>query len=253
MLKLDRSLVSGVAEDPAKGAMVDALVRYSRRIGADVCAEGVETLDDLETLADLDVTYGQGYVLARPLPPWVGVDPDAVTVCRSALSAVIRHDAAGARPASTSELHLERVCHQIGLVTSRPELRAVLDPIRALLEVDEVILSLVTDDSAWLETIVTNGTGEDERFLLSEYPATETVLESGEAAQVLASDPDADPAEVRLLEEMGYRSLLMVPLLAGARSIGVLEACAAEERPWSRTQIHCARILGYQLAHVLDR
>jgi hypothetical protein len=35
---------------------------------------------------------------------------------------------------------------------------------------------------------------------------------------------------------MGYRSLLMVPLLAGARSIGVLEACASAERLWSRTQ-----------------
>jgi GAF domain-containing protein len=52
---------------------------------------------------------------------------------------------------------------------------------------------------------------------------------------------------------MGYRSLLMVPLVAGAQSIGVLEANAAEERPWSRTQIHSARIIGYQLAHVLDR
>jgi GAF domain-containing protein len=79
------------------------------------------------------------------------------------------------------------------------------------------------------------------------------VLETGEAAQVLASDPEADAAEVALLLEMDYRSLLMVPLLAGARSIGVLEACAAAERPWSRTQIHCARIIGYQLAHVLDR
>jgi diguanylate cyclase (GGDEF)-like protein/PAS domain S-box-containing protein len=253
LLKLDRSLVAGVAEDPAKGAMVDALVRYARRIGADVCAEGVETLEDLEALADLDVTYGQGYVLARPAPPWASVDPAGVALCRSALSAVIRHEAAGARAATTSEFGLERVCHQIGLVTTRADLRAVLDPIRELLGVEEIILSLVTGDSAWLETVVTNGKVEDERFLLSDFPATEGVLASGEAAQVLVSDPDADAAEVKLLDEMGYRSLLMVPLLAGARSIGVLEACAEADRPWSRTQIHSARIMGYQLAHVLDR
>jgi hypothetical protein len=252
VLKLDRSLVAGVSSDPAKGAMVDALVRYSRRIGADVCAEGVETLEDLEALADLDVTYGQGFVLARPGPPWAGVDPAAVAVCRSALSAVIRHDE-DERTSTTTELQLERVCHQIGTIATRAELRDVLEPIRALLEVDEVVLSLLTPDSAWIETVVTNGKDEDDRFLLSEYPATAEVLETGEAAQVLASDPDADAAEVRLLAEMGYRSLLMVPLLAGARSIGVLEACAAEERPWSRTQIHSTRILGYQLAHVLER
>jgi diguanylate cyclase (GGDEF)-like protein/PAS domain S-box-containing protein len=253
VLKLDRSLVAGVASDPAKGAMVDALVRYSRRIDADVCAEGVGTLEDLEALADLDVTYGQGFVLAEPGPPWADVDRAAVAVCRSALNAVIRHDEAEARTAATAELQLERVCHQIGLVTNRAQLRDVLEPIRALLDVDEVVLSLLTSDRVWVETVVTNGKDEDDRFLLADYPATAAVLETGEAAQVLASDPDADRAEVRLLAEMGYRSLLMVPLLAGARSIGVLEACASAERPWSRTQIHSARILGYQLAHVLDR
>jgi GAF domain-containing protein len=44
----------------------------------------------------------------------------------------------------------------------------------------------------------------------------------------------------------------MVPLLAGARSIGVLEAFNVEERPWGLIQIHSARILGYQLALALD-
>src|SRR3954447_2483744 len=163
VLKLDRSLVAGVASDPAKGAMVDALVRYSRRIDADVCAEGVETLEDLQALADLDVTYGQGYVLARPAAPWAGVDPAAVAVCRSALNAVIRHDE-DERTSTTTELQLERVCHQIGTIATRAELRHVLEPIRALLEVDEVVLSLLTPDRAWIETVVTNGKDEDDRF-----------------------------------------------------------------------------------------
>jgi GAF domain-containing protein len=166
---------------------------------------------------------------------------------------VIRHDEADERTSTTAELQLERVCHQIGTITTRAELREVLEPIRALLDVDEVILSLVTPDREWVETVVTNGDEEDDRFLLSDYPATVAVLDTGEAMQILTSDPEADAAEVALLGQMGYRSLLMVPLLAGARSIGVLEACAAEERPWSRTQIHSTRILGYQLAHVLDR
>jgi diguanylate cyclase (GGDEF)-like protein/PAS domain S-box-containing protein len=254
VLKLDRSLVAGVADDPAKGAMVDALVRYARRIGSEVCAEGVESLEDLQTLADLDVTYGQGFVLAHPGPAWATVDPAAVAVCTSALRAVIRHDGTpGDHAATTSELHLEQVCHRIGTVADRPGLRAVLDPIRVLLEVDEVTLSLLTPDGARLETIVSHDEEQDPYFSLDDYPATAAVLETGEAAQVLVSDPAADPAEVRLLLDLGYRSLLMVPLVAGARNIGTLEASAVEERPWSRSQIHSARILGYQLAHVLDR
>jgi hypothetical protein len=250
LLKLDRSLVAGVGSDPAKGAMVDALVRYARRIGSEVCAEGVETLDDLQALADLDVTYGQGYVLGRPGAPWAMVDPAAVAVCTSALRAVIRHD--HGEGSATSELQLERVCHQIGAVADREGLRGVLDPIRRLLSVDDVLLSLLSPDGNWVETVMIGNLEVDERYSLTEYPATRAVLESGEAMQVLASDPAADPAEVRLLEELGYKSLLMVPLLAGARSIGVLEAYASEERPWSRTHIHSARILGYQLALMLD-
>jgi diguanylate cyclase (GGDEF)-like protein/PAS domain S-box-containing protein len=254
VLKLDRSLVAGVSTDPAKGAMVDALVRYARRIRSEVCAEGVESLDDLQALADLDVTYGQGFVLAHPGPAWATVAEPAVAVCRSALSAVIRHDGRGAeRSAATSELALERVCRRIGGVADRAGLRAVLDPIRALLEVEEVTLSLLTADRSQVETVVSHDENVDQFFALDDYPATAAVIDTGEAAQVLVSDPGADPAEVRLLLEMGYRSLLMVPLVAGAQSIGVLEANAAEERPWSRTQIHSARIIGYQLAHVLDR
>jgi diguanylate cyclase (GGDEF)-like protein/PAS domain S-box-containing protein len=252
LLKLDLSLVAGVAADPAKAAMVDALVRYARRIGSEVCAEGVEQLDDLQALADLDVTYGQGYALAVPSPPWAGVDPAAAAVCTSSLRAVIRHDEADERTSTTSERLLEQVCHRIGEVSDRADLRRVLDPIRALLSTDQVVVSLLSADAEWVETVVESGSGVDERFALAQYPATAAVLETGEALQVLASDPAADPAEVTLLEEMGHRSLLMMPLLTRARSIGTLEAYATEERPWSRSQIHSARIICYQLALVLD-
>lgn len=39
--------------------------------------------------------------------------------------------------------------------------------------------------------------------------------------------------------------------MAGDRGIGLLEAYAKQERPWSRTDIHCARILSYQLGLVV--
>ena len=97
VLKLDLSLVSGVSTDPAKAPMIDALVRYARRIGAVVCAEGIETMEDLEALADLDVTLGQGYALARPGEPWADVDPRAARLCTSALRSVIRGESSSNR------------------------------------------------------------------------------------------------------------------------------------------------------------
>jgi GAF domain-containing protein len=70
---------------------------------------------------------------------------------------------------------------------------------------------------------------------------------------VMARDPHADPAEVELLRAQGIASMLMVPILYGGLTVGLLEAYATEERPWSRGQIYRARIIAYQVGAVLQR
>ena len=75
ILKLDRSLVHGANADPAKLALLEAMISFASSTGAAVCGEGVEDLDDLRALADLDATYAQGYALARPAPPWPLLTP----------------------------------------------------------------------------------------------------------------------------------------------------------------------------------
>ncbi len=77
ILKLDRSLVHGANADPAKLALLEAMISFASSTGAAVCGEGVEDLDDLRALADLDATYAQGYALARPAPPWPLLTPGA--------------------------------------------------------------------------------------------------------------------------------------------------------------------------------
>jgi diguanylate cyclase (GGDEF)-like protein/PAS domain S-box-containing protein len=70
LIKLDRGLVEDVAADEAKQALVECFVRFAERTDARVCAEGIESLDDLLVLARLGVSYGQGYVIARPGFGW---------------------------------------------------------------------------------------------------------------------------------------------------------------------------------------
>ena len=48
--------------------MCQAMVDFSRRMGADLVAEGVETEDDLLMLRGLGVSHAQGYLLGRPSP-----------------------------------------------------------------------------------------------------------------------------------------------------------------------------------------
>ena len=79
-------------------ALVESFVRFARDVGAIVCAEGIESLDELAVLADLDVQWGQGFVLARPDAPWTDVSPIAAEVCR----ADARRGASARCPPSTS-------------------------------------------------------------------------------------------------------------------------------------------------------
>jgi EAL domain-containing protein (putative c-di-GMP-specific phosphodiesterase class I) len=70
VIKLDRGLIEDVAHDDAKQALVECFVRFAERTDAAVCAEGIESLDDMLVLARLGVTYGQGYAIARPAFAW---------------------------------------------------------------------------------------------------------------------------------------------------------------------------------------
>lgn len=73
LLKIDRSLVSGVDSDAAKSALIARLTSYGDEIGMEVVAEGIETEAELETLRALGVRNGQGFLLGRPgpIPPTI--------------------------------------------------------------------------------------------------------------------------------------------------------------------------------------
>ena len=92
-IKLDRALISDVHVDQAKAALIGSLVDFAGSTGAEVCAEGIETLDELRVLIRLGVTCGQGFGLARPAPPWTLVDDEAAGLCRA-----LAREESGARP-----------------------------------------------------------------------------------------------------------------------------------------------------------
>jgi EAL domain-containing protein (putative c-di-GMP-specific phosphodiesterase class I)/GGDEF domain-containing protein len=68
LIKLDRSLVSDIGNDPVRAALAAALTTFADQTGSRVVAEGIETAEELAALNDLGVHYGQGYHLGRPAP-----------------------------------------------------------------------------------------------------------------------------------------------------------------------------------------
>jgi diguanylate cyclase (GGDEF)-like protein/PAS domain S-box-containing protein len=67
-LKIDRSFVEGLPEDPVDRAIVQATIEMARALSLDVTAEGVETPEQRDALVALGCTHAQGFLLARPEP-----------------------------------------------------------------------------------------------------------------------------------------------------------------------------------------
>ncbi|UOY00426.1 sensor domain-containing phosphodiesterase [Blastococcus sp. PRF04-17] len=68
VIKIDRSIVTGVHEDPVLAKLVHSLVEFAHGCDVQVVAEGVETAAEDVVLRTLGVDYGQGWQFGRPGP-----------------------------------------------------------------------------------------------------------------------------------------------------------------------------------------
>jgi EAL domain-containing protein (putative c-di-GMP-specific phosphodiesterase class I) len=68
ILKIDKSFVDGVATEPTSSALVDAMIRIGKTLRLETVAEGVERVEQAESLRNLECDIGQGYLFSRPLP-----------------------------------------------------------------------------------------------------------------------------------------------------------------------------------------
>lgn len=68
MIKLDRSLMESVVDDPTKQTVLKHIIGMCEELHVNVIAEGVETPDQELVLSELGCRYGQGYLYGRPVP-----------------------------------------------------------------------------------------------------------------------------------------------------------------------------------------
>jgi EAL domain-containing protein (putative c-di-GMP-specific phosphodiesterase class I) len=66
IIKLDRSLVSYLDEDPARYSLTASLVQFASATGCAVVAEGIERPEELEVCRTIGVQFGQGFLFGRP-------------------------------------------------------------------------------------------------------------------------------------------------------------------------------------------
>ena len=66
-LKIDQGFVGGAPEQPRKRAVIEASLDLARKLDLHVVAEGVETMEEWQLLAQLGCDIAQGYLIAPPV------------------------------------------------------------------------------------------------------------------------------------------------------------------------------------------
>ncbi len=67
-LKIDQSFIRELTEDSVDAAIVTSTITLAKSLGMEVCAEGVESDEQLRFLIERQCDSAQGYHLARPMP-----------------------------------------------------------------------------------------------------------------------------------------------------------------------------------------
>jgi len=66
-LKIDRTFVEKVVDDPTSSSITEAIIAMARRLKLRVTAEGVETRQQLEFLRANQCDAFQGFLFSRPM------------------------------------------------------------------------------------------------------------------------------------------------------------------------------------------
>ena len=256
ILKLDRSLVHGANCDPAKLALLEAMISFASSTGAAVCGEGVEDLDDLRALADLDATYAQGFALARPAPapPWPVLAAEVAATTADQLELGVRI-AGGARVADSWSQRLADMADHFSAVEDVADLIDAGPLVAALLGADDVALMRPGGRRDEMVELISqhpmNPAGTT--WSLDDFPGTVHLLANRRIGQVVRGDANCDPAELAELELIGMGAMLIVPVPLGGGRSGLMEVYRARRQAFSRAEVNRARLVALQLQAVLER
>jgi GAF domain-containing protein len=251
IVKLDRQLVTAARNIEAKVAVIESLVSLSRRIGARVLGEGVETLDDLTNLATLDVDYAQGWAIAPPASVLPVPAPESVRACRGARALILLEASLAFQLRSV--MQLGGITAALAASGGLSDIHLALSRAADGLGIDAIGLSTIVDGGL-LQEISSAGAPVDARlYALDEFPATRVALESAVMTEAHVSDPDSDQAERALLAQRDMASLLLTPVVGGGTPLGVLEFRQRTHHRWTNDELAHARTLAEHIANVLLR
>ncbi len=84
-VKVDQSLIADITTDPTQVRFVGAILQLIEAAGLAAVVEGIESLEQMRTLAELGCRYGQGFLFGQP-GPWSAIMSSLLGPTRPAVS-----------------------------------------------------------------------------------------------------------------------------------------------------------------------
>ena len=244
-MKVDRALIHAINSHRARRGLLVSLLSFSGHIGARLIAEGVETQRELDALLSLGVQYGQGWMLGRPVltQPVEGlsdgtvIDPGWFT----------RHRVWRLRTPPAPPLALPEPPEPTADGAVAPDLARALSDAAQALQNEHDPMGILGVIAAQMQRVVPVAemaiyiaNYETQRFVpvLATGPERDAMLaesfslDSGISGWAFArgtpenvSDTWSHPAARQVPgTSVVQESLLLVPLIAGERKLGIIDA-----------------------------
>ncbi len=223
-LKLDKSYVQRLPDDPYQLAVVRAILEVAQACGQSVVAEGVETAEQARALLALGCQLGQGYLLGRAERHLGPTGPVVATA--AAVPRPTRHATGAVAGESDSAQQLTDLARALSVSPADPAsvFHLTLSVLRRSIDFDGGSLQLVGRDGVRLAAADPQPPPEafQARLPVGQGVAG-TVLSTGRPVYLpdITNSP-AVPTRRRAISG-GVRSYLAVPLFHRGKAIGVLQ------------------------------
>ena len=124
-IKLDMKLTRDIHKDSLKAALVKGMVELSKISNISLIAEGIEKEEELETLVNLGVQYGQGYFIQHPDAEVKDINPGIISKIREL---VLRKN--DTMISSISNMPIEKLCTKTSTIHPSTHVTDVFDILK---------------------------------------------------------------------------------------------------------------------------
>jgi diguanylate cyclase (GGDEF)-like protein len=119
-VKLDMKLIRNIYTDRLKHGIVKGIVEFSKITNILLIAEGIEQQEELETLVNLGVHYGQGYYIQRPDENILDLNRNFFNVLRD-----LNKRKSRIFSRELSDIHIKNICTPVHTVSPNAKIKDI--------------------------------------------------------------------------------------------------------------------------------